>query len=213
MNKALLCIGILVALAASAAAQTTPAPARELRKLQPGQTAAEYEREIKEWAESEHMRYDPPEAQLMQRPFLRGGEWEPGGMVWVANRNVWELREQGGCAWCAPPMSFKQAAFDKKMLWFQFGAWGATIADVEYAHSKACVQNGTCTEGNPILRSTDRKVQYGVRLPTLFLAWMGEAYIRKGDTRLNVGGWKWWKILPWLYTGASTTSLIVNAAR
>jgi len=184
-------------------------------KLQPGQTREQYEQQIKEWAESIGIRYDQPEAQLMQRSFLRGGEWQPGGMVWVpdARRNIWELKEVGGCGWCAPPMTFKQAAFDKKMLLYQFAAWGATFADVEYAHSKACVQNRTCAEGNPILRSTDRKVQYGIRLPVLFGAWMGEAYLRKGDKRLNVGGLKWWKWLPLAYFGASTTSVIINASR
>jgi hypothetical protein len=200
-------VGVLL-FATSASAQV---------KLQPGQTPAQYEQGIKEWALSEGLHYDLPEAQLMKRPFLRGGEWQPGGMVWTegrgANRFLYVLREANDCPWCAPPMTFKQAAFDKKMVFLQLAAWSASVADIEYAHSKACVQNGTCAEGNPILRSTRRSVQYGIRFPVLFGAWMGEAYLRKGNKRLNVGGLKWWKVFPLLYAGASTTSVIINASR
>ncbi len=110
-------------------------------------------------------------------------------------------------------MTFKQAAFDKKMVLFWAGAVAAGVADIEYAHSRPCVQNGTCTEGNPLLGSTRRSVQYGIRMPVIFGAWMGTAYLRKGNKRLNVGGLKWWKVFPLLYAGASTTSLVINASR
>jgi hypothetical protein len=143
---------------------------------------------------------------------LTGGESIPGGMVWVPAGKQWTARELNSCWWCSEPMTFRQAAFDKKAL----GMWGTalalTVADVEILVSRPCVAAGTCREGNPLLGQT-RAEQYGLRIPVLVGAWMGTAWLRKGDQRLKIGGAKRWWVLPVLYQIASGSGIIANLAR
>src|ERR1700676_1525544 len=48
----------------------------------------------------------------------------PDGMVWQGKDSLWFARNVNSCARCGPPMTFEQAAFDRKSL----GMWGLTFA-------------------------------------------------------------------------------------
>jgi hypothetical protein len=137
----------------------------------------------------------------------------PEGMVWVEDRDLWFARLQGSCEWCGKPMTFKQAAFDKKAL----GLWGVAIAldtaDAAILATRPCVRQGTCREGNPALRSTSFKAQMSIKMPALVISWMISAYARKGDKSYHVGGMKKWWFLPMLYQGLSTAGIIHNSVR
>lgn len=140
---------------------------------------------------------------------LTGSESLPSGMVWVPTGDVWSAREANSCFWCSKPMTFRRALLDKKGL----GMWGTalalTVADIEVLASRQCYKAGTCREGNPVLGQT-RTQQYGVRLPLLAGAWLGTAWLRKGDRHLHVGGMKYWWILPAAYQATSTAGVISN---
>jgi hypothetical protein len=143
---------------------------------------------------------------------LIGGETIPEGMVWVPAGKEWSAREINSCQWCSQPMTFRQAALDKKTL----GMWGAalalTVADIEILVSRPCVANKSCHEGNPFLGQT-RAQQYSIRLPVIALGWASTAWLRKGDRRLKVGGMKRWWLMPVLYQAAAGAGVIANLAR
>lgn len=129
----------------------------------------------------------------------------PDGMVWVPRGKVWHAEEVSSCFWCAEPMSFKQAAFDKKMSLMWLGEIALMVTDVEL--NQTCVSDGRCKEGNAFLGAGSRGRQYGIRLPVIAGAWMGTAWLRKGDKGLKIGGMKRWWILPMLYQGMSTAGI------
>jgi hypothetical protein len=118
----------------------------------------------------------------------------PDGMVWVPRGKVWHAEELNSCEWCAKPMTFKHAAFDKKMSSMFLLEIALTTADVELG--QACIKTGRCREGNPFLGTGSRSLQYAIRLPAIVAAWMDSAWARKGDKRLHVGGMKHWYWLP-----------------
>jgi hypothetical protein len=149
---------------------------------------------------------------VLHPALLNGDEAIPFGMVWVPTGKVWSAREIGSCQWCSAPLTFRKAAFDKKAL----GMWGTalalTVADIEVMASRPCRTAGTCREGNPFLGQT-RAQQFGLRLPVLVGAWMGTAWLRKGDKHLHIGGMKRWWLVPLIYQAASGAGVAANLAR
>ena len=146
------------------------------------------------------------------RAELRLGDPVPPGMVWVPVKNGWQARELNSCFWCGRPMLFKEAAFDKKAILMWGAAIALSIADIEVTQNAPCFRSGTCREGNPLIGNS-RASQYGIRLSAIFGAWMGTAYLRKGDRRFNMGGMKKWWIFPLLYQGGGITGLTANLSR
>lgn len=160
-------------------------------------------------ASSEPTENSPPDPASLHPKWLTGHESIPAGMVWVPAGDVWSAREAGSCFWCSKPMTFRQSMLDKKGL----GMWGTalalTVADIEVLASRQCYKAGTCREGNPLLGQT-RTQQYAVRLPLLAGAWVGTAWLRKGDRRLHIGGMKYWWLLPVAYQATATAGVISN---
>jgi hypothetical protein len=156
----------------------------------------------------------PPEVDAPKRQLLYGGEAIRRGMVWRADseRNQWVQAEANSCEFCGRPMSWKQAAFDKKALPLWLIATGLAVADTEYTLSRPCIKNGTCTEWNPLLGAS-RAQQYGVRMPALALAWAATSWLRKGDDKKSVGGMRHWYLLPLIYMGMPAAGLTANAIR
>jgi len=155
------------------------------------------------------------EAQLpdwLHPAWLTGAETIPRGMVWVPAGKQWSAREINSCSWCSKPMTFRRAALDKKAIGMWATAVAMTVADIEVLASRRCIHAGTCREGNPVLSQT-RTQQYALRLPVLAGAWIGTAWLRKGDQRLHIGGMKHWWILPMLYQATSTAGVAANLAR
>jgi hypothetical protein len=118
----------------------------------------------------------------------------PDGMVWESRGVLWHAEELNSCEWCGKPMTFKRAAFDKKMSFVFLVETALTVADVELGQS--CLKAGRCREGNPILGGGSRSMQYSIRLPTIVAMWINSAWARKGDKRINVGGLRHWYIAP-----------------
>ncbi len=150
----------------------------------------------------------------VRRHLLYGGEAIRTGMVWRADaqRNQWVQAERNSCEFCAKPMSWKQAAFDKKALPLWLISAGLAVADTEYTLSRPCIKDRTCTEWNPLLGTT-RAQQYGVRMPVLALAWAATSWLRKGDAKRNIGGMRHWYVFPMVYIGMPSVGLAANAIR
>jgi hypothetical protein len=144
--------------------------------------------------------------------WLTGTETIPRGMVWVPTGNQWTAREINSCNWCSKPMTFRRAALDNKAIGMWAAALALTVADIEGLASRHCINARTCREGNPLLGQT-RTQQYALRLPILAGAWIGTAWLRKGNQRLHVGGMKRWWILPMLYQATSSAGVAANLAR
>ena len=140
----------------------------------------------------------------------------PPGMVWASSHVPegwkWIAREEGSCEWCGRPMSFKQAAFDKKMSLLWISEIGLAIADTEIAESRRCLKDGSCREGNPFL-GPSRAQQYAIRMPVLLGAWMVSARLRQGNRNLRIGGMKHWWVFPVLYQAASTAGILANLSK
>ena len=146
------------------------------------------------------------------RKELLGDEPIPPGMVWAPHKGGWEAREINSCFWCGRPMTFKEAAFDKKALLMWGSAVALAVADTERTLRGPCFQDRRCGEANPLLGES-RKQQYGVRIPVLIGAWMGTAWLRKGDRSQRIGGMKPWWILPLAYQIPAAIGLILNSSR
>ena len=158
---------------------------------------------------------DPPATvDAAKRQLLYGGEVIRRGMVWRADaqRNQWVQVEANSCEFCGHPMSWKQAAFDKKALPLWLAAMALSVADTEYTLSRPCIKNHTCTEWNPLLGTT-RAQQYGVRMPMLAVVWAGTSWLRKGDDKKNIGGMRHWYAFPMIYMGMPAAGLAANAIR
>ena len=158
---------------------------------------------------------DPPaQVDAPKRQILYGGEVIRRDMVWRADaqRNQWVQVEVNSCEWCGRPLSWKQAAFDKKALPMWLIATGLAVADTEYTLSRPCMKDGTCTEWNPLL-GTSRAQHYGVRMPALAVAWLTTAWLRKGDSKKNIGGMRHWYLLPMIYMGMPAVGLAANSIR
>jgi hypothetical protein len=149
-----------------------------------------------------------------RRTLLLGAEPIPKNMVWrpETHRDNWVQVEVNSCEWCGRPMTWKKAAFDKKALPFWLIAAGMAVADTEYTLSRPCMKAGTCTEWNPLL-GTSRAQQYGVRMPTLALGWLGTAALRKGSLKYNIGGMRHWYLMPVIFVSMPLAGLAANTAR
>jgi hypothetical protein len=166
------------------------------------------------YAQSAASQDPPPQVDAPKREILYGGESIRRGMVWRADsqRNQWVQVEVNSCEWCGRPMTWKKAAFDKKALPLWLAAVGLAVADTEYTLSRPCIKEGTCTEWNPLLGKS-RAQQYGVRMPALGLAWLGAAWLRKGDAHRNIGGMRHWYLFPVVYMAMPTAGLVANSIR
>jgi hypothetical protein len=131
--------------------------------------------------------------QLVQK-WLYPNTLPPEGMVWVPRGEWWHAKELNSCEWCGKPMTFKHAAFDKKMTAEFLLETVLTIADVETGQS--CLKSGRCKEGNPLLGRGSRPMQYGIRIPLIGVMWINSAWARKGNERLHIGGLRHWYIAP-----------------
>ena len=131
------------------------------------------------------------------------------GRIGLHMGSPWNVRDTSLCQWCAKPMTFRQAALDKKATALWAGALALTVADVEVLVSRQCLRAGTCREGNPLLGQT-RSQQYAMRLPVLAAAWMSASWLRKGDARRHTKGFKYWWIFPEIYQAASGAGVISN---
>ena len=118
----------------------------------------------------------------------------PEGMVWVPRGQLWHAEELNSCAWCAKPMTFKQAVFDKKASAMFLAVTVLMIADVELGQE--CLKTHRCKEGNPFLGTGSRSTEYSIRVPGIVVAVLDTAWARMGNKRLHVGGLKLWYILP-----------------
>jgi len=130
----------------------------------------------------------------------------PEGMVWVQRGKAWIAREDNSCEWCGRPMTFKQAAFDKKMTSMWLLEIALTVTDIELG--QACLRAGRCREGNPLLGLGSRPAEYGIRLPSIAAGWLATAMVRKGDRNYHVGGMKHWYVFPMIHQTMSTIGLI-----
>ncbi len=163
-----------------------------------------------------------PVAQLGQ--YLVPGEGVmpviPEGLVMVARkedrRNVWHIERVNSCFWCGEPMTFKQAAFDKKAsaMWLTEIALRVASTEIYMAkcHNGHLSDGHPCGEVNPLLGNS-RAQQYGVSMPIIFGAWMGTAYLRKGDKKYRIGGLKPWWILPTVYHAVTVFSIVFDLVR
>src|SRR3981081_1413093 len=85
----------------------------------------------------------------------------PDGMVWVPRGKVWHAEELNSCGWCSKPMTFRHAAFDRKMSSMWLLEVALMVTDTELG--QACLRAGRCKESNPLLGTGSRSMQYGHR--------------------------------------------------
>ena len=130
----------------------------------------------------------------------------PDGMVWVPRGKVWHAEELNSCGWCTKPMTFRHAAFDRKMSSMWLLEVALMVTDTELG--QACLRAGRCKESNPLLGTGSRSMQYGIRIPIIAGAWMTTAWLRKGDRSYHIGGMKHWYSLPLFYHAASAIGII-----
>jgi hypothetical protein len=131
-------------------------------------------------------------------------------------KGVWHVEKVGSCFWCGKPMTFKQAAFDKKMSAMWLVEIALRVASTETfmakCHDGHLSDGRACVEANPLFGNT-RAQQYGVSIPIIVGAWMGTAYLRKGDKRYRVGGLKPWWVLPAVCHAFTIFSIAFDASR
>lgn len=125
---------------------------------------------------------------------------------------MWHVERVDSCTWCGKPMTWKQAAFDKKAI----SLWGLRIAmdvaDIEITHHSPCFLARTCREANPLLGQT-RVQAYAVASALTAIDWFAMAYARKGSKTYHVGGYRHWYIVPVIGQASSAVGIIANLAR
>lgn len=159
------------------------------------------------------------------QPVAREGQWIMEGeqmpqfsddLVMVVRKDdgrmMWHVEKVNSCAWCGAPLTWRQAAFDKKAssMWILRSA--LVVADVEITHHLPCFQAGTCKEWNPMLGQT-RLQGYSVGAALTAVAWVGDAWLRKGDRKDRIGGYRRWWIIPTVGYAASAVGIVANLAR
>lgn len=165
-----------------------------------------------------------PDKPVPQRAFQ--GEWIAAGEIMPAEwpedlvltdrkndgRRMWQVVKVGSCAFCGKPMTFTQAAFDKKAM----ALWGARmallVADVEITHRSPCFNSGHCREINPIMGKT-RAQSYTVGAGFQFGMWLATGWLRKGDRSNHVGGSKYWYIIPIVGSGMNVLGIVNNTSK
>jgi hypothetical protein len=169
-----------------------------------------------------------PNAQPMPdkpQPLAREGQWIVEGeqmpkfsddLVMVARKDDgnmrWYVQKVNSCAWCGTPLTWKQAAFDRKAasMWILRSA--LVVADVEITHHLPCFEAGTCKEWNPMMGQT-RLQGYSVGAGLTAIAWAGDAWLRKGSREDRIGGYRRWWIIPTVGYAASAVGIVANLAR
>jgi hypothetical protein len=159
------------------------------------------------------------------QPVAYEGQWIVEGeqlprfsndLVMVARKDdgrmMWHVEKVNSCEWCGAPLTWKQAAFDKKAssMWILRSA--LVVADVEITHHLPCFQAGTCKEWNPLLGQT-RLQGYSIGAGLTAIAWAGDAWLRKGSRKDRIGGYRSWWIIPTVGYAASAVGIIANLAR
>jgi hypothetical protein len=158
------------------------------------------------------------------QPIAFEGEWISASEPWpkfpddlvVTERKddgkwFWHVEKVNSCAWCGAPMTWKKAMFDKKgsSMWALRSA--LMVADIEISHRAPCFRAGTCREGNPLLGQT-RLQGYSVAAGLTAFAWIGDAWMRKGNSKYRVGGYKDWWFVPLLGDMTSAFGIFSNLA-
>ena len=151
-----------------------------------------------------------PQIPLTQ-PLLYPNTPIPDGMVWEPRGKVWHAEELNSCEWCGKPMTFKHAAFDKKLSSVFLAEIALTVTDVELGQS--CLRAGRCKEGNPFLGGGSRSMQYSIRLPIVAAMWINSAWARKGDKRLHIGGLRHWYVAPLIMHAEALVGIASGAGR
>jgi hypothetical protein len=133
----------------------------------------------------------------------------PEGMVWWKHGGYWYARDEDSCGECGKPLTFRQAALDKKALAVTGLEIGLQVGDI--LSIRRCDNRGYCREGAaPFLGDGSIKKQMALKMPIAGLIWIGTAYARKGDRSRHIGGSKSWWHLPVLYDAISTAAIIAN---
>jgi hypothetical protein len=160
---------------------------------------------------------DKPQPVAYVGQWLKAGEEMPefsNDLVMVVKKNdgrkMWHVEKVNSCAWCGAPMTWKQAMFDRKSssMWALRSA--LFVTDVEITHHMPCFKAGTCRD-NPILGQS-RLQAYSVGAGLTAIAWISEAYARKGDRYWRVGGYRNWWIVPTAGYAFSAIGIITNLA-
>lgn len=127
-------------------------------------------------------------------------------------RLKWHVERINSCAWCATPISWKQAMFDKEAssMWILRSA--LAVADIEITHHTPCFIAGTCKEANPLIGRT-RLQGYSVAAGFTAFGWIGGGWLRKGSRENRVGGYKHWWIIPTIGDASSAVGIIGNISR
>jgi hypothetical protein len=156
-------------------------------------------------------------------PVAHEGQWIYAGEDWprfsddlvvVARKNdgrmTWHVEKVNSCVWCGAPMTWKQAMFDRKSssMWALHSA--LFVADIEITHHMPCFKAGTCRD-NPILGQT-RLQAYFVGGGLNAVSLISEAYVRKGNRKYRVGGYRHWWIVPTAGDAFSAIGIITNLA-
>lgn len=159
------------------------------------------------------------------QPIAREGQWIATGEQLPLFRDdlviterkedghlMWHVERVDSCTWCGKPMTWKQAAFDKKAT----SLWGLRFAmdvtDIEITHHSPCFLARTCREANPLMGQT-RAQAYAVAGALTAINWLGMSYLRKGSKTYHVGGYRHWYIIPIIGQASSAVGIIANLAR
>ena len=158
--------------------------------------------------------YYDPTTPIILGPLVREtidmGTPIPDGMVWTVEHKLWFAREINSCDRCGKPMTFAQAAFDRKSTTTWGAAFALGTAAAVVAARRPCVQQLTCKEffGRPTIGKG-----IAFQAPVLVASWLGTAYLRKGSVRYHIGGQRRWWIVPMIYQTLSGAFMAANLAR
>jgi hypothetical protein len=162
---------------------------------------------------------DKPQPIAHVNQWIAEGEVMPilsNNLVIVAKKGdgtmMWHVEEVDSCTWCGKPMTWREAAFDKQAssMWILRSA--LVVADVEITHHLPCFEAGTCREWNPLLGQT-RLQGYSVAAGLTAIAWISDAWLRKGNKEYRIGGYRHWWIIPAIGYAASAVGIASNLAR
>jgi len=133
----------------------------------------------------------------------------PDGMVWWKHGGYWYARDEDSCNYCGKPLTFRQAALDRKAIFMMGLQAGLQVGDI--LAIRRCDNRGYCREGAaPFLGDGSVKKQMALKMPIVAFTWMSMAYIRKGDKSRHIGGSKSWWHLPVLFDVISTGAMVAN---
>ena len=128
------------------------------------------------------------------------------------SKHSWIARKVKPCGDCSGPMTFRQAAFDRKAI----ALWGATFAltgfEAATVTSGECVNGAAiiggslkCTPGSPVRYVSDRNTVLAMKVPLVTAGWLLTAWQRKGEA--NHPGWKKWWLVPVMLQAGSLANI------